>query len=1013
MDACDPGINIRNLKKLVKQNTGLELKLTRAEICDAYSSIQDGKLPLPPMVLSKDGKYMLDRKSPLNGRDFEILFSGSSRLDQLKRVARKVGLSSYDKMTKSQISDAIESSLKSKNIREPIRLHISAQKRVVSVNNNNNNNNNRGNYASNFNVNNKNGNLNKISNESENLGKNNQNETKNLNRISNESKNLNNDANNNTKAPVNSTTARYLNAMRRTPNANRNTDIAKILSAMKNKNQSPGNISRLIESVQRKKSTNGETNVYLNKFIRAQKQGNVSAMRNAAKRLNAFERNKRSVINEAPPVNQKQKKLSNLEKYMINKSKNLGTNRVKFLNEGQKFIRGYKNGNNMYNTTKARINSLHNEIYKKKLNETKISNVVNSLQKNKINKIANSKIKNEASRLLEEFKKTGSNATRNQIIKLQGLDQGLREKEESSRKILGNTRTLNDVRNEALQNISSYNIRNGLSKINMKIQQTKNERRKNITDLFENNKYKNVRENTKKSLTNRYINGDINWNSVIQNLNFSISIPSSARRKLSFPSKMNESVGRNTNIAKLESESRNKNIEIQSLRNRLRNQNLTTQERNRLQTLLIKKESEYQTLMNESASKNTELEKLRRKKQKAETIINNLKRNQESKNTELQSLRNRLSNQSLTIQQRNKLQNLLTKKKMERNKLQEELENKQTQIIKISEERESFRANKTLAQKKITELTNKLKSRNQNIAKLMNEYGSKNMELVNLRNKKQRAQSIIKELTNKLKSRNQNIARLMNEYGSKNVELVNLRNKKQRAQTIIKELTNKQKSKNAELTSKNTEIQSLRNRLRNQNLTIKQRNALKKLLNNSRREKETLKTEIKQLTGQIEANMTKKEKLTEAVEGSKSTISRLNKLVKELQQELESTQINPVASKWKRLATKAQQQALNKEIRAGEKNLSKVTSEMVNWRKENPFTLKKNPIKPPPPIIQKYRKQPIPYVNTREIVNYRPRINNTRKVVNYRPKKSYANAVRGNKKQTLNQRNLESALKRL
>jgi hypothetical protein len=1004
MDACDPGINIRNLKKLVKQNTGLELKLTRAEICDAYSSIQDGKLPLPPMVLSKDGKYMLDRKSPLNGRDFEILFSGSSRLDQLKRVARKVGLSSYDKMTKSQISDAIESSLKSKNIREPIRLHISAQKRVVSVNNNNNNNNNRGNYASNFNVNNKNGNLNKISNESENLGKNNQNETKNLNRISNESKNLNNDANNNTKAPVNSTTARYLNAMRRTPNANRNTDIAKILSAMKNKNQSPGNISRLIESVQRKKSTNGETNVYLNKFIRAQKQGNVSAMRNAAKRLNAFERNKRSVINEAPPVNQKQKKLSNLEKYMINKSKNLGTNRVKFLNEGQKFIRGYKNGNNMYNTTKARINSLHNEIYKKKLNETKISNVVNSLQKNKINKIANSKIKNEASRLLEEFKKTGSNATRNQIIKLQGLDQGLREKEESSRKILGNTRALNDVRNEALQNISSYNIRNGLSKINMKIQQTKNERRKNITDLFENNKYKNVRENTKKSLTNRYINGDINWNSVMQNLNFSISTPNNrpkiVRRKLSFPSKMNESVGRNTNIAKLESESRNKNIEIQSLRNRLRNQNLTTQERNRLQKLLIKKESEYQTLMNESASKNTELEKLRRKKQKAETIINNLKRNQESKNTELQSLRNRLSNQSLTIQQRNKLQNLLTKKKMERNKLQEELENKQTQINEISKERESFRANKTLAQQKITELTNKLNSRNQNIARLMNEYGSKNMELMNLRNKKQKAQSIIKELTNKLKSTNQNIARLMNECGSKNVELVNLRNKKQRAQTIIKELTNKQKSKNAELTSKNTEIQSLRNRLGNQNLTIKQRNALKKLLNNSRREKETLKTEIKQLTGQIEANMTTKEKLTKAVEGSKSTISRLNKLVEKLQQELESTQINPVASKWKRLATKAQQQALNKEIRAGEKNLSKVTSEMVNWRKENPFTLKKNPIKPPPPIIQKYRKQPIPYVNTR-------------KVVNYRPKKSYANAVRGNKKQTLNQGNIESALKRL
>ena len=38
MDACDPGINVRNLKRLVKQNTGLELNLTREQICDAYSS---------------------------------------------------------------------------------------------------------------------------------------------------------------------------------------------------------------------------------------------------------------------------------------------------------------------------------------------------------------------------------------------------------------------------------------------------------------------------------------------------------------------------------------------------------------------------------------------------------------------------------------------------------------------------------------------------------------------------------------------------------------------------------------------------------------------------------------------------------------------------------------------------------------------------------------------------------------------------------------------------------------
>ena len=969
MDACDPGINIRNLKKLVKQNTGLELKLTRAEICDAYSSIQDGKLPLPPMVLSKDGKYMLDRKSPLNGRDFEILFSGSSTLAQLKRVARKAGLSSYDKMTKSQISDAIESTLKSKNIREPIRLHISVQKRVVSVNKNNDEN-----YPSNFNVNNKNGNnarnnLSKISKESENLGepKNNQNETKNLNRISNESKNLNNGGNNNTKSPVNGTTARYLNAMTRRPNVNRNADIAKILSAMKNKNQTPGNISRLIESVQRKKSVNGETKAYLNKFIRAQKQGNMASMQNAAKRLNAFERNKRSTINAPPPVNQKQKKLANIEKYMINKSKNLGTNRVKFLNESQKYIRGYKNGNNMYNTTKARINSLHNEIYKKKLNETKISNVVNSLQKNKINKIVNTKIKNEASRLLEEFKKTGSNTTRDQIIKLQGLDQGLREKEDSSTKILGSIQPLNAVRNEALQNISSYNIRNGLAKINAQIQQTKNERRKRINSLFESNKYKNVRTNTRKYLTNKYINGHINWNSVIQNLNFSATptpTPNNERRtgglqpqRLVFsnnstpqnPTKQKEnSIKETANPTnKLQNNKNLSNEEKRALQQQLNNQLRNSEaEITKITENLKSRNQKIARLMNESGSKNMELANLRNKKQRAEAIIKKLMNNQKSKNAEIQSLRESTSKPNLTIQQKNELQNLLKERNELQRKLNQEqsdkkltnaihknlLKDKQKKISEISQQRELLRASKTLAEEKITEITKNLKSRNQKIARLMNESGSKNMELANLRNKKQKAQSIIKKLANKQK---------------------------------------------------------------NQNLTIKQRNGLKELLNKSRRKKESLETQIKQLTEQIEANMSQKEELTATTTQQKILISRLSEQVKKLEKELKNAQQKLAASNnSKGLVTKTQEGALKKQIRAGERNLSKVTG--VNWRKENPFAPNKNPATPTPPIIQKYRKQPIPYVNTRQLVNRR--------------KKSYANVVRGSKKQRAN---VESVLKRL
>merc|ERR1712159_739175 len=269
MDACDPGVNVRNLKRLVKQNTGLELNLTREQICDAYSSIQDGKLPLPPMVLSKDGKYMLDRKSPLTGNDFEILFGSDSTVAQLKRVARKAGLASYKDMTKAEMVEAIESILESKNIREPIRLHVSAQRatRKVSVNNNNN-------YPSNLNVNNVNGNgvpnkiqknnnnnLAKIANESKNLNRNgNRNGgTRNGNRNGNrngETRNGNRNGNRNARPATNQRTARYVNAMLRRPsNSRRNEDLAKVLAAARNTgNGSTQNLSRVIEALRKNRT---------------------------------------------------------------------------------------------------------------------------------------------------------------------------------------------------------------------------------------------------------------------------------------------------------------------------------------------------------------------------------------------------------------------------------------------------------------------------------------------------------------------------------------------------------------------------------------------------------------------------------------------------------------------------------------------------------------------------------------------------------------------------------------
>ena len=109
MDACDPNADIENLRQLIKLNSGINIKLTKKEICQAYNEIQDGKLPLPPLVMSSDRTYLVDKKSPLKPRDYELLFDSTTKRVDLKRVARKVELKNVEQMTKSQIVEAIES----------------------------------------------------------------------------------------------------------------------------------------------------------------------------------------------------------------------------------------------------------------------------------------------------------------------------------------------------------------------------------------------------------------------------------------------------------------------------------------------------------------------------------------------------------------------------------------------------------------------------------------------------------------------------------------------------------------------------------------------------------------------------------------------------------------------------------------------------------------------------------------------------------------------------------------
>ena len=152
MDACDPGVNSADLKTLLKQKLGIDLKLSRNEICDVYSSIQDGKLPLPPLVLSRDRTHMMDRKSPLTMSDFDKLFSSSTKVTSIRRIAKKVGVARHadKKLTKAQLIGIIGRRLHALKVYEPIKFHSTQKTKIIresinSVDNERNENNvNRG-----------------------------------------------------------------------------------------------------------------------------------------------------------------------------------------------------------------------------------------------------------------------------------------------------------------------------------------------------------------------------------------------------------------------------------------------------------------------------------------------------------------------------------------------------------------------------------------------------------------------------------------------------------------------------------------------------------------------------------------------------------------------------------------------------------------------------------------------------------------------------------------------------
>ena len=106
-EACDQDANIDDLRAFIKMNTGQDVTLTKKQVCQVYDEIKAGKLPLPPLIMSSNKTYLIDKKSPLKPNDYEILFDSSSKRSDIKRVARKVGLKQLEQMTKSQMIDSI------------------------------------------------------------------------------------------------------------------------------------------------------------------------------------------------------------------------------------------------------------------------------------------------------------------------------------------------------------------------------------------------------------------------------------------------------------------------------------------------------------------------------------------------------------------------------------------------------------------------------------------------------------------------------------------------------------------------------------------------------------------------------------------------------------------------------------------------------------------------------------------------------------------------------------------
>ena len=136
MNVCDPDADLTTLQKFVTNKTGVDLKLTRPQLCKAYTDIKNEQWVLPPMMLSKDRTWLVDKKSPLSAAEYQLLLKTSTKASKVKSLAKRIGAAIPEgRVSKQTMTESIYAKLKSMDILEPIQLAVTRKRAAKIVKN--------------------------------------------------------------------------------------------------------------------------------------------------------------------------------------------------------------------------------------------------------------------------------------------------------------------------------------------------------------------------------------------------------------------------------------------------------------------------------------------------------------------------------------------------------------------------------------------------------------------------------------------------------------------------------------------------------------------------------------------------------------------------------------------------------------------------------------------------------------------------------------------------------------